>query len=171
MLYEVITDFLLWGFSIGAAVAVQVAAHSQHVLGATIAGSFFGKAIKEYASKNIPGLEAAINAKETGLLAEWDLASVERKFIEARITSYNVCYTKLLRFAKRHLARQVFHPAVGCKDHILGLHVRQRPFYPGNNCFRRLDVHVRQVETADHDFLAIEFREHVTVQFWLSGLH
>ncbi len=76
-------DFLLWGFSIGAAVAVQVAAHSQHVLGATIAGSFFGKAIKEYASKNIPGLEAAINAKETGLLAEWDLASVERKFIEA----------------------------------------------------------------------------------------
>lgn len=76
-------DFLLWGFSIGAAVAVQVAAHCQHVLGATIAGSFFGDAMKEYAAKNIPGLEAAINAKETGLLAEWNLGRAERKFIEA----------------------------------------------------------------------------------------
>ncbi len=75
-------DFLLWGFSIGAAIAAQVAAHSEHVLGATIAGSFFGDAIKEYAAKNIPGLEAAVNAKEAGLLAEWDLGPAERKFIE-----------------------------------------------------------------------------------------
>jgi pimeloyl-ACP methyl ester carboxylesterase len=75
--------FLLWGFSIGAAVAVQMAAHSEQVRGATIAGSFFGDAIKEYAAKNIPSLEAAINAKETGLLAEWDLSQAERKFIEA----------------------------------------------------------------------------------------
>lgn len=76
-------DFLLWGFSIGAAIAVQIAAHSEHVLGAVIAGSFFGDAIKEHASRNIPGLEAAINAKEAGLLTEWDLGSMERKFIEA----------------------------------------------------------------------------------------
>jgi pimeloyl-ACP methyl ester carboxylesterase len=75
-------DFLLWGFSIGAAVVVQMAAHSEHVRGATIAGSFFGDAIKEYAAKNIPGLEAAINAKETGLLAKWDLGPAERNFIE-----------------------------------------------------------------------------------------
>lgn len=77
------SDFLLWGFSVGAAIAAQVAAHSEHVLGATIAGSFFGDAIKEYAAKNIPGLEAAINAKQTGLLAEWNLGPAEREFIEA----------------------------------------------------------------------------------------
>lgn len=75
-------DFLLWGFSIGAAVAVQVAAHCEQVRGATIAGSFFGDAIKQHAAKNIPGLEAAINAKGTGLLAEWELGPAERKFIE-----------------------------------------------------------------------------------------
>lgn len=78
-----VRNFFVWGFSIGAGVALQVAAQSEHVLGATIAGSFFGDAFREYANKNIPGLEAAINAKETGLLAEWDLGAVERKFIEA----------------------------------------------------------------------------------------
>jgi pimeloyl-ACP methyl ester carboxylesterase len=76
-------NFLLWGFSVGAAIALQVAARSEHVLGATIAGSFFGDAIKEYVAKNIPGLEAAINAKESGVLAEWDLGQAERTFIEA----------------------------------------------------------------------------------------
>ena len=74
--------FLLWGFSIGAAIAVQMAAHSEQVRGAAIAGSFFGDAIKEYAAKNIPGLEAAITAKEEGLLAEWEIGQAERKFIE-----------------------------------------------------------------------------------------
>ena len=76
-------DYLLWGFSVGAAIAVQMAVRSEHVRGATIAGSFFGDAIKEYAAKNIAGLEAAINAKATGLLGKWDLGPAERKFIEA----------------------------------------------------------------------------------------
>lgn len=78
-----VEKFLVWGFSLGATIALQLAARSDRVSRAVIAGSFFGKSIREYASRNIASLEAVIKARAEGRIGELFLTSEERSFVES----------------------------------------------------------------------------------------
>ena len=71
--------------------------------------------------------------------------------------------------AEGDIAREVFHPAVGGDDDVFGRHVGKRPSDARCHNLRRLDVHVRQVNDAEQDFLAAEFGERGAVELGLGG--
>src|SRR6185436_14613490 len=54
-----------------------------------------------------------------------------------------------LQLAVGHLARQVFHAAIGGDDHVLRLHVPERLLQPLDHLLRRLDRHVGKVDATD----------------------
>ncbi len=56
--------FRVWGFSLGAVIAFQLAAVSRRVVKVVGGGGFFGSTVRELAANNVPRLRAAIAARE-----------------------------------------------------------------------------------------------------------
>jgi len=75
--------FLLWGFSFGGTVVLELAARSHRVKGAVVAGSFFGPTFsEEQLSSTIALMSRASVAKSEGRLDELPLSAEHRSFIE-----------------------------------------------------------------------------------------
>jgi pimeloyl-ACP methyl ester carboxylesterase len=86
---EAVTDdcgvdrFLLWGFSFGGTLSLQLAAHSQRVRGAVVAGSFYGPTFsEEQLSSTVALMSRAAIAKSEGKLDELPLSKEQRSFVE-----------------------------------------------------------------------------------------
>ena len=73
--------FFLWGFSLGASIALHIAV-KQKLYGIVATGSFFGQELINYGKQNIPSLEAAVKAKAENRLNQLKLSSAERFFVE-----------------------------------------------------------------------------------------
>ena len=73
--------FFLWGFSLGASIALHAAVR-QKLYGVVATGSFFGQELIDYGKQNISSLEAAVQAKAENRLDRLKLSSEERFFVE-----------------------------------------------------------------------------------------
>ena len=74
-------EFFVWGFSLGASIALHLATQRK-LRGVIAAGSFFGRELIDYGKHNIPSLEAAVRAKDENRLDRLELSSTERFFVE-----------------------------------------------------------------------------------------
>src|SRR5262245_37925551 len=75
-----------------------------------------------------------------------------------------------LELAAGDLAREVLHAAVGADHEALRVDVLERGADPAGDDFRRLDVHVVQVEDAEDHALRGELLEDRRVEAGLGGL-
>ena len=75
-----------------------------------------------------------------------------------------------LHLAEGDVARQVFHPAVGRDDDLLGRHIGQGPADALGDRLRRLDRHVVEVDDAEDDRLSRQRLKHRRVELRLRGL-
>ncbi|MEN8443867.1 MAG: alpha/beta hydrolase [Cyanobacteria bacterium J06555_13] len=76
-----LTNFLIWGFSLGASISLH-AATKRKLCGVVAAGSFFSQALIDYSKHNIPSLAAAVEARDENRLDSLTLSPEERFFVE-----------------------------------------------------------------------------------------
>ena len=73
-------------------------------------------------------------------------------------------------FPKATSRGRYFMPQSGATMTFFGLDVRQRAANARRHLFGGLDTHVRKIDHADHDLLALELAEHRAVELRLRGL-
>src|SRR6476620_10499720 len=76
-----------------------------------------------------------------------------------------------LHFSEGHIARQIFHAAIGSDDNALGRHIRERLANALRNNLRRLNGQVRQVDNAKNNRLGWKLFQHLEIKLRLSGLN
>ncbi len=74
-------NYLIWGFSLGASIALHCA-NQLSVKGIVAAGTYFGQELVDYARNNIMGLEEVVRLKRSGQLVESELTQADRYFID-----------------------------------------------------------------------------------------
>lgn len=76
-----VNRYFVWGFSLGASICLHTAVNRE-LLGGIAAASFFGQDLIEYGKRNIPSLEAAVEAQAQNQLDLSTLSAEERFFVD-----------------------------------------------------------------------------------------
>lgn len=144
---EALQEYFIWGFSLGASIALHCA-DQLSVRGVIAGGTYFGPDLSEYARTNIESLERIIAIKRRGLLVESELSEADRYFIRNADLDVVLAISKAMSQWTTIEPDQVCVPTLvysGTEDKTVS-HILQRQA----NKIRAAGIRIELLEGLDH---------------------